>query len=226
MSIFDRLFRKKSELSENNPNISFGRFSDSYKQTRQYDAWDVALEKFKKEDYLESCEAFLNYLNDEREDNVKHWREDGEIKFEILQGSKVISGKANKKKIRVEAKIAKANDLNIAFMRRMVERNFGLNYSRFGLDNENNITIVFDSFTLDASPYKLYYAIRELAVNADKHYDLLIDEFEELQALENNHLIDLSEKEKSVKFDFIIDKIKSVLADIENGKLDEIVVVL
>ena len=93
-------------------------------------------------------------------------------------------------------------------------------YARFGLDNENNITIVFDSFTLDASPYKLYYAIRELAVNADKHDDLLIDEFEELQALENNHLIDLSEKEKSVKFDFIIDKIKSVLADIENGKLD------
>ena len=220
MSIFDRLFRKKSELSENNPNISFGRFSDSYKQTRQYDAWDIALEKFKKEDYLESCEAFLNYLNDEREDNVKHWREDGEIKFEILQGSKVISGKADKKKIRVEAKIAKANDLNIAFMRRMVERNFGLNYSRFGLDNENNITIVFDSFTLDASPYKLYYAIRELAVNADKHDDLLIDEFDELQALENNHLIDLSEKEKSVKFDFIIDKIESVLADIENGKLN------
>ena len=221
MSIFDRLFKRKSEQEEKKgPDISFGRFSDSYKQTKQYDAWDVALDEFKKEDYLESCKAFLEYLNDERENNINYRQEDGEISFEILQGSKKIVGTANRKKIRVEAKIAKANELNIAFMRRMVERNFGLNYSRFGLDKENNITIVFDSFTLDGSPYKLYYAIRELAVNADKHDDLLIDEFEELQPIENKHLVDLPEEEKLVKYNFIIAKINDVLNEIEKGPLN------
>ena len=220
MSIFDRLFRKKRERKEKDPGISFGRFSDSYKQTRQYDAWDESLEKFKNEEYLESFAAFLEYLNDERENNVSYSHVDGELNFEILQGSKKIIGQANQKKIRVEAKIAKANELNIAFMRRMVERNFGLNYSRFGLDEENNITIVFDSFTLDGSPYKLYYAIRELAVNADKHDDLLIDEFDELQPIENKHLVDLPENEKLVKFNFITSKIDDVLNEVENGNLN------
>ncbi len=220
MSIFDQFFRKKSEPSENDPPIRFGRFSDSYKQTKQYDAWDVALEKFKNEQYLESFMAFLDYLNDKREGNINYWQQDGIIKFEILQGSKKIYGVADKTKIRVEAKVAKANDLNIAFMRQMVERNFGLDYSRFGLDSENNITIVFDSFVLDASPYKLYYAIKELAINADKHDDLLIDEFEELQAIENKHLVDLPEEEKLVKYNFITSQIKSVLEEIENGRLN------
>ncbi len=220
MSIFDQFFRKKTKHEESNPSIHFGRFSDSYKQTKQYDAWDIALEKFKNEEYLESCKAFLDYLNDEREGNVKYWKEDGKLRFELLQGSKIIYGEADRTKIRVEAKIAKANELNIAFMRRMVEQNFGLNYSRFGLDSENNITIVFDSFTLDASPYKLYYAIRELAINADKHDDILIDEFEELQPIENKHLIDIAEEEKLVKYNFITNGIKGVLEEIENGQLN------
>ncbi len=218
MSIFDQFFKKKNGPREGDPPINFGRCSDSYKQTKQYDAWDISLDKFEKGEYLESTKAFLDYLNDDREGNVEYRQEDGKLEFEILQGSKKIFGVANKTKIRVEAKIAKANKLNIAFMRRMVEQNFGLNYSRFGLDRKNNITIVFDSFVLDASPYKLYYAIRELAITADKHDDLLIGEFEELQPIENKHLEDLSEEEKSVKYDFIISKIKDVLNEIENGK--------
>ena len=220
MSIFDQLFRKKGNSNGSDPLISFGRFSDSYKQTKQYDAWDISLEKYEKEEYLDAYKAFLDYLNDEREGNINYQQEDGKIKFEILQGSKTIQGTADRSKIRVEAKIAKANDLNIAFMRRMVERNFGLNYSRFGLDNENNITIVFDSFVLDASPYKLYYAIRELAVNADKHDDLLIDEFEELEPIENKHLEALPEAEKLVKYDFIKNSIKDVLDEVKNGRLN------
>src|SRR5690606_35109085 len=144
----------------------------------------------------------------------------GRLEFEILQGSKKISGTADRKKIRVEARIATALSLNIDFMQRLIEQNFGLNYSRFGLDIENNITIVFDSFVLDASPYKLYYAIRELAINADKFDDLLIDEFEELQAIETNHLADLPPEEKEAKYQFITNKIDETLSEIKNGKLD------
>ncbi len=219
MSIFDQFFKKKNTPREGDPKVSFGRFSDSYKQTRQYDAWDIALDKFEHEEYLESFKSFFDYLNDDREENVKYSQQEGKLGFEILQGSKKISGSADRTKIRVEAKIAKANDLNITFMRRMVERNFGLDYSRFGLDSENNITIVFDSFVLDASPYKLYYAIRELAIIADKHDDLLIDEFKELQAIENKHLVALPDEVKITKYNFITSRIKDVLEYIENDEL-------
>ena len=88
-------------------------------------------------------------------------------------------GKANIEKVTIEAKIAKTDTLNIGFMRRLLERNFQLRYSRFALDEENNITIRFDTSVLDGSPYKLYYALKELTTNADKLDDLLIDDLDD-----------------------------------------------
>ena len=61
-------------------------------------------------------------------------------------------------------------------MRRLVESNYVLEYSRYGLDDDDNLVIKFDTSALDASPYKLYYALKEVAANADKQDDLLLDE--------------------------------------------------
>ena len=201
------------------PHIYFGRYSDAYKTSRQYDAWDAALEYFEKKEYLRSYIAFFEYLRDEKEDNVS-WKEtDGQLHFELLQGSKKIIGVADQHKIKAEAKVAKAKKLNVNFMHQLVTRNFGLEYSRFALDHDDNITIVFDSFALDGSPYKLYYAIRELATNADKQDDLLIDEFRELQPIENSHLKALPDLEKEAKYNFIVNKIETALKEVDEGSL-------
>lgn len=221
MTFWNRLFGNKAEPTKPQPRIKFGRYTDTYKQKEQYVAWEAALDKFDEQDYLGSYNALFRYLRDEREDNVRWIEEDGTIKYEILQGSKRVTGTANAQRFTAEARIVYANNLGVAVMRRLVEANYFLEYSRYGLDNDNNLVIKFDSSSLDASPYKLYYALKEVAVNADKQDDLLLDEFSGLlKPIDMGSKVDISDAEKNVKYDFIVQKIQSVLTYIDSKKLD------
>jgi len=218
MGFFDKFWHAKVEETEQ-PNIRFGRYTDSYKLPGNYEAWDKALLSFENGQYLDSYTHFFNYLRDEQEDNVRFWQEGEQIHFELFQGSKKITGFANKHKVKAEAKIAKTDDLNVGFMRRLIEKNFTLEYSRFSLDPQNNLCIIFDTYTLDGSPYKLYYALKEVAINADKQDDLLLDEFGMLQEIDSSHLEDLQEAEKEAKHHFITKEVEKVIQEIQQGKL-------
>lgn len=221
MSFWNRLFGNKAEPTKPQPRIKFGRYTDSYKQKQQYEAWEDALNKFEEQDYLGSYDALFRYLRDDSEDNVRWVKENGSIKFEILQGSKRVTGTANAQKFVAEARIVYADNLGIAVMRRLVESNYVLEYSRYGLDNDNNLVIKFDSSSLDGSPYKLYYALKEVAASADKQDDLLLDEFGvHLKPIDMGSKADLPEAEKEAKYDFVIQKIESVLTEIDSKKLD------
>ncbi len=218
MGFFDKLFGVVTE-SKPQPEIGFGRYSDSYKTKAQYAAWDKSLDLFEKKEYLASFESFFTYLRDAKENNVNFSIDKGTIHFELIQGSKKIVGIADRKKVKAEAKVAITEDLNLGFMRRLMEENFKMRYSCFALDKENDITIVFDTNILDASPYKLYYALKEVATKADKLDDLLIDEFDVLHHTDESLIKHSAPEEKEVKYQFVIQEIKSVLDEIENGKL-------
>lgn len=214
MGLLGRIFGTEENTAAQ-PDVHFGRYSDSYKAPSNYRAWDLALDAFEAEDYAESFRQFFIYLRDERENNVRcEMREDG-LAFELFQGSRIITGLADGQKLKAEAKIAKATALNVGFMRRLIEKNFHLKYSKFALDPDNNITIVFDTFAIDGSPYKLYYALKELATNADKQDDLLLDEFSILQPLDASHIIPLPYEEKETKYTYFYDQTLSVLTELE-----------
>lgn len=200
--------------------VRFGRYSDAYKAEEKYDAWDRAIAHFEKEEYIESFQEFFEYLTDDEQENVRTWKDDGLLRFELLQGSKVIEGYVDDRIIKAEAKIAKANAMNIGLLRRMIEQNFMLKYGRYGLDDDNNLTLVFDSYLLDGSPYKLYYALKEIAVNADKQDDLLIKEFDALEEINTGHLEEISDEHKKIKTDLIRTKIKQTLDEIDTGRLN------
>lgn len=218
MSFLDRLIYGKSADADQ-PNIRFGRYTDSYKSPVNYAAWDKALASFENEEFLDSFRFFLTYLRDEQEDNVRFWQEGEDVKFELFQGSKKISGCANASKVKIKAKVAETDGLNVGFMRRLIEKNFSLEYARFGLDDEDNIVILFDTYSLDGSPYKLYYAIKEVAINADKQDDLLLDEFGMLRAVDVAHLEEVPPAEKEVKYNYIKSSLQSVLKEWKNGRL-------
>lgn len=220
MSLFDRLFSKKL-AEQQEPDIRFGRYTDSYKTAAQYEAWDQSLEAFEQEDYIGSYRSFFSYIHDAREGNVV-LQENGEerIEFELYQGSKKVVGFANAFQLKASATVAHADDLHIGFMRRLIEQNYDLKYSRFALAQNNDIQIIFDTYTLDGSPYKLYYALKEVATNADKQDDLLINEFPMLKQTQASHLRDLPREEKEVKYRFITEKIQSVFREMDHGNLD------
>ena len=219
MGLFDRLFGSSKE--EVQPDIPFGRYTDSYKTPEQYDAWDLSLEEFEKGNYMESYRLFFKYLRDDTCNNVQAEEVNGQINFQLLQGSKKIAGFVNSKKVSVGAKVVKTDDLNIGFMRRLMEENYKMEYSRFALDNDNDIAIVFNTYVLDGSPYKLYYALKEVATKADKLDDLLIEEFSVLHQTDESLLQEIGLEEKEIKYAFLKKNIEEVLHEIDNGKIKQ-----
>lgn len=221
MSFISRLFSNKKSV-QSPPDVEFGRFSDSYKSESRYDAWDRSIHLFEEQRYFESFVSFFEYLTDDYRSNVTY-QTDGEVlHFSILQGSKKITGIANSHSIKAEGKIAHAQELSIGFMRRLIESNYNLKYGRYCLDEAQNLTIVFDSITFDASPYKLYYGLKEIALAADKQDDLLIEEFEVLHPINTTHIIDIAEQEKDVKLNFLRQKVAEILEYVKTGKLNPV----
>ncbi len=220
MGLFDSWFGRTIE-KKNQPKIKFGRYSDSYKTDKQYQSWQDSLEKFDDGDHFDAYEDFLDYLGDPEEENLTYQRlGDTHFSFELFQGSKKIKGYSDGRKFRAEAKVVRAKENHVGFMRRLLEKNFELKYSRFGLNENGDVVIVFDTYLLDGSPQKLYYALNELATHSDKMDDLLIDEFEMLRPIDTEHIKEFTPEEKAVKYDFIMSNIKEVLSQVEHGKLD------
>lgn len=220
MNFLTKLFnRNDSDIAV--PDIKFGRFSDSYKSDKKYQLWDQALEKYEKEDYLVTYELFFDYLRDDELKNVITEKGDDWIKFNIYQGSKLIEGYIKDKKIFAEAKVAQTDGLEIGFLRRIIELNYKLKYCRYALDPSHNITVVFTASVLDSSPYKLYYALKELSTQADKQDDLLLDDFQSLRPINMGHIRDISEEEKQVKFRFVQTELEKALHTYDHGKLNK-----
>lgn len=218
MSIFDRIFGsgKKSPA----PDIPFGRYTDAYKTEAQQQAFDHSLELFDDGKQMEAYREFMTYLKDSQFDNIE-WREqDDRLEFEFWQGSQRITGTATLEKVKAESKIARADDLNVGFLRRLMEANFNLKFSRFALAPDNVLTILFDTYVTDGSPYKLLYALRELAIHADKQDDLLLDEFKALRPAQERTYGDIPDDEKEVKYNFIRRKIEEVFAEMDKAKPD------
>ncbi len=220
MSFFSRLF--SADTPQDLPNIEFGRYTDGYKSEEKYDDWDLAVDYFEEGKYFLSFKYFLEYLSDEHKSNLSYSVEEDKISFSIYQGSKKLTGFANEETFRAECLIARAEELNIGVMRRMIERNYDLKFGRYCLDDKTNISILFDSITADASPYKLYYGLKEIALAADKQDDLLVEEFSSLYPTNTSHIINLDEDEKEIKLRFFRNKIETVLNHIKRGNLNPV----
>ncbi len=181
--------------------ITFGRFSDSFKDKPKIEAWNTSERLFLEKKYTESYEAFFNYLRDDDLGNVNFKKDGDKITFELLQGSKFVYGTIDNGRVVCEADIAEYDKLSVAFMRRLMEMNYSLFYSRYAL-KENRICIKFDSTIPAAPPRKLYYAWKELATRADKQDDVLTDDFAMLRSIGNSHVEQLPDTEKEIKYNF------------------------
>jgi hypothetical protein len=221
MSILDRLLQFGSSKKSAQPDIPFGRFSDAYKSDTQQAAFDRSLEFFDKGEHLAAYYAFFDFIKDESTgDNITTREADGVIHFEFWQGSRLVTGTAGPEKVKAESKIARADELNVGFLRRLMEANFNLKFSRFALDPLNNLCILFDTGAADASPLKLLHAFRELAIHADKQDDLLLDEFKSLAPAEERTFGDIPEAEKEIKYQYIQQEIKAAFEVLDSGKPD------
>ncbi len=210
--MFDKLFgrSKKKEESQAGPDIPFGRYSDNNKPVAKVNRWTDADTLYKEKKYIESIDAFFEYLRDDTAQNVVYERNGAEGRFQLYQGSKIVRGHFNNEVLKAEVTLARMPQPSVPVMRRLLEMNFNLYYSRFALDSDR-LCMSFDSDIATASPSKLYYGLKELSAKADKQDDLLVQDFTMLEITDNEHIVVIPEAEKEVKYEYLQKWIKETL---------------
>jgi hypothetical protein len=199
--MFDKLFGwgKKKPEEHPEPEVVFGRYSDNNKPLAKVNRWTDADNLFKEKKYPESLDAFFDYLRDDVSANVVYERNGAEGRFELYQGSKIVRGSFNGTQVNAEVTLARMPQPSVPVMRRLLEMNFSLYYSRYAMDTER-LCMRFDSDSSTASPSKLYYGLKELSTKADKQDDLLVQDFSTLVSTDSEHITVVSEHEKEVKY--------------------------
>ena len=197
--MLERFFGKRKRKTEPEPAIFFGRYSDNNKPVEKVNRWTDADNLFKEKKYTQSFDAFFEYLRDDSLDNVVHERNESNGRFQFYQGSKIVRGNYDNQHLHAEVTLAKMPTPNIPVMRRLLEMNFNLYYSRYALDGER-LCMRFDSDIETANPNKLYYGLKELSTKGDKQDDLLVQDFSSLQTIDTEHIIEIPPVEKEIKF--------------------------
>ena len=202
------------------PAIRFGRYSDNNKPIAKVEKWNEAENLFKEKKYSDSILAFFDYLRDEEQDNVRIVKEAEKTGFLFYQGSKIIRGYFNNEELQAEVILAAMPQPSVPVMRRLLEMNFNLYYSRYALF-QGKIFMFFDSDLVTANPSKLYYGLKELATKADKQDDLLVQDFTTLLPIDTEHIITIPDEEKEIKLRFFkkwIEETIALVGGIDNDK--------
>lgn len=203
MGLFDKLFSFGSsdeEINDEGAHV-FGRYSDNNKSKQQLAEWKKAEKSYKEKNYNDAIVQFFTYIRDPEVNNVVFEPNDEQARFYIYQGSKKISGTIDENCVRAEVGIAKVVNKSVPAMRQLLEKNFQLYYSKFYLEDDNIKLKIYNN-VVAANPKKMYFALKELAIQADRLDDILVDDFAALEAEGTEHIQELSDEEKQTKYDF------------------------
>ncbi len=187
------------------PTYSFGRFISYKKTPQQQDSYQASKKAFSQQRYLEGYEYYFEYLkfyeDGEESGNISYEKKHDTLYFKIIQGSAIIQGNITQRRLSATANIAHTVNDNIAVMRRLLEKNYMYTYTSFYLEKETlKAKIFFDNIAL--SPQKVFFPLRELTINADKEKELLLDEFNDLDPIELDHIEAMNPHLKETKLRF------------------------
>ncbi len=124
------------------------------------------------------------------------------LRFTLMQGSALIKGIVNHSTMEAYADIALEPSLHVAVKRHFLERDFQLTYCRFSSgEGAIRLSIRLDNATI--TPQKIFYPLREIALNADFEKEFIAGEFDESALLETAHLLSLSDPKIDLYYDFM-----------------------
>lgn len=169
MPLFDHFFGTTPKQQE----IRFGRFSDIYRLPGKERYKAQAFTAFENQQPLECIFHLLEYLRNPDGDNIKIEKSPGLLSFEIVQGSSLICGIAGTHSLRVYSVVVQEEFVSEDLFRDVLERNGALWYSRYALDVQGNLILLFEIPLIDASPVQVLNALQEVARESDKIDDLL-----------------------------------------------------
>jgi hypothetical protein len=219
MSFLDWIFGKKEKIAKRT-DIRFGKYTDAFKTADQLGYWEKSRNSFEEKSFYESCKSLLSYMYDENENNIRYKENENGLSFELIQGSKKVTGKFDDSGLEAQVIIAKANALNIGLLRRIIDQNQNLTYSHYALSPENEIVMRFSTHALDGSPYKTFYGLKEIASHGDKQDDLLLHDFDILEIVDETLRLPIADEEKEAKYQYAQSTIKKTFDRIEQSKIN------
>ena len=202
----------------------FGRGINATISPNEEELFNNSYEAFERQDILEAYECFFksleNFSGEDSNKNITCYKENGKLNFEIYQGSAKITGVVTPENLYAEATIIKKEDAQVALKRYILERNYQLTYAYYFSDDEYiKLKLYHDNIT--ASPQKIFFPLREIALNADFDKEYIKSEFPNITLQDTAHLVKLEEDELKIKYDFLhlwIDELETKISKLPTCK--------
>ncbi|MFA6143854.1 MAG: hypothetical protein WCW84_02380 [Sulfurimonas sp.] len=183
-TVVEKLFPKKSP-----PLPHYGRAIHALPNPKEHELFDLSATAFSENNILLGYRYFLESL--QHTNNHEHLilsETDDSLIFTLYQGSAILHGRITTETFCATAHIAKASLLHVAMKRRFLERNFQLTYCRFS-EKEDGVELGIKLHNTTITPQKIFFPLRELALNADFEKEFISSEFDESALLEVAHII-------------------------------------
>jgi len=184
----------------------FGRGINATIAPDEEKLFNKSYKAFEKHEILKAYEYFFksleNYSGEDSNQNIITKNEDGKLEFEIFQGSARIVGTVTEENLYAEAIMIKTTDAEVALKRYILERNYQLTYAYYFIDEEYiKLKLYHDNVT--ASPQKIFFPLREIALNADFDKEYIKTEFPDITLQDTSHLVKLDNEELKIKYEFL-----------------------
>ena len=184
----------------------FGRSINAQVNPKEPELFEASSEAFENERTLDAYDYFLtsiqNFNADIPNNNISITKGEETLDFELFQGSAKIVGHITPEVIEAHCLIAGYEHINVAVKRRLLERNYQLTYTRFYTKDKNVwLKIYLDNTTM--TPQKIFFPLRELALNADYEKEYIASEFNENALLDIEHIRPIPIEEKELKYRFM-----------------------
>lgn len=185
---------------------SFGRGLNANLGKDEEELFNKSYEAFEKKDNLNGYEYFINslqnYSNHTSNSNIVLIRQIDKINFELFQGCAKIVGTITDETLEAEVIIVKKEIADVALKRYLLERNYQFTYCNYFSDDEHiKLRLLLDNIALN--PHKIFFPLREIALNADFDKEFAKSEFESVVLEDVEHLEAVDIDELKIKYEYL-----------------------
>lgn len=192
--------------------IRFGHYSDNNKSYAKMQRWYEAEDLFKQKDYAKAFPAIFDYITDDAAANFSFTSDGACFDFELYQGSKKITGSCTDNRMLARACLAHMPAPNVPVMRRLLDLNYELFYTRTALTGNDTLCMIFESDLDSVNALKVYHGLRELATKADRQDDQLGTDFPDLALTRDGIITPLGSNELETKYSFFTKWLEETLS--------------
>lgn len=196
----------------------FGRNINAQINPGEQQLFTQALEAFREGRIIEGYEHYLrsleNFSGRDSNNNIIVEVNEDVLHFELCQGCAIVHGRVTDKIFEAYAVITTDALTDVAVKRHLLERNDVLTYVRYYTHNGKVLLKLYlDNTTM--TPQKIFYPLRELALNADYEKEYLRYHYKQPSLTEVEHLEPIDDEELRIKYATMQEWISNCQRDIK-----------